>query len=41
MIPVDREIIEKYVDLSKSNLSEKEKHEIYDLLVEHREAFSL
>ena len=34
----DREIIEKFVDLSKSELTEKEKKELYDLLVKHREA---
>ena len=37
----DREIIEKFVDLSKSELTEKEKRELYDLLVKHQEAFSL
>ena len=37
----DREIIEKFVDLSKSELTEKEKKELYDLLVKYREAFSL
>ena len=37
----DREIIEKFVDLSKSQLTEKEKKELYDLLVKHQEAFSL
>ena len=37
----DREIIEKFVDLSKSELAEKEKKELYDLLVKYREAFSL
>ena len=37
----DREIIEKFVDLSKSELTEKEKKELYDLFVKYREAFSL
>ena len=37
----DQEIIEKFVDLSKSELTEKEKKELYDLLVKYREAFSL
>ena len=37
----DQEIIEKFVDLSKSELTEKEKKKLYDLLVKHQEAFSL
>ena len=37
----DREILEKYVDLSDSLLTEKEKKQLYDLLMEHRDAFSL
>ena len=37
----DQEIIEKFVDLSKSELTEKEKKELYDLLVKYREACSL
>ena len=37
----DQEIIEKFVDISKSELTEKEKKELYDLLVKYREAFSL
>ena len=37
----DREIIEKFVDSSKSELTGKEKKELYDLLVKYREAFSL
>ena len=31
----DQEIIEKFVDLSKSELTEKEKKELYDLLVKY------
>lgn len=37
----DREILEKYVDLSKSELTEEEKWELYDVLVEYQETFSL
>ena len=37
----DWEIMEKFVDLSKSELTEKEKKELYNILVKHREAFSL
>ena len=31
----DQEIIVKFVDLSKSELTEKEKKKLYDLLVKH------
>ena len=37
----DREILEKFVDLSKSELLEAERKEVYDLLERYKEAFSL
>ena len=37
----DREILEKYIDLKKSCLSNKEKKEIIDMLYKYKEAFSL
>ena len=37
----DREILEKYIDLEKSCLTDKEKKEVMDLLYNDKEAFSL
>ena len=37
----DREILEKYVDLEKSCLSDKDKKEVMDMLYKYKEAFSL
>ena len=37
----DEEILRTYVDLSKADLKEKEKEEVYKILLEYREAFSL
>ena len=37
----DREILEKYIDLEKSCLTEKEKKELMDMLYKYKEAFSL
>ena len=37
----DREILEKYTDLEKSCLTDKEKKEIMDMLYKYKEAFSL
>ena len=37
----DREILEKYIDLEKSCLIEKEKKEVMDMLYKYKEAFSL
>ena len=37
----DREILEKYIDLEKSCLTEKEKKEVMDMLYKYNEAFSL
>ena len=37
----DREILEKYVDLSNSCLHKKEKEEVMDMLYKYKEAFSL
>ena len=37
----DREILEKYIDLEKSCLIEKEKMEVMDFLYKYKEAFSL
>ena len=38
---MDREILEKYIDLEMSCLNKKEKVEVMDLLYKYREAFSL
>ena len=38
---IDKEILNKYIDLDMSCLSEKEKIEVMDMLYEYREAFSL
>ena len=37
----DREILEKYIDLEKSCLTDKEKKEVMDMLYTYKEAFSL
>ena len=37
----DRAILEKYIDLKKSCLLDKEKNQVMDMLYEYKEAFSL
>ena len=37
----DREILDRYVDLDKSCLSDSEKKEVMDMLYEYKDAFSL
>ena len=37
----DREILEKYVDLEKSGLTDKEKNQVMNMLYKYKEAFSL
>ena len=37
----DREILEKYIDLEKSCLMDKEKKEVMDMLYKYKETFSL
>ena len=37
----DREILEKYINLENTCLTEKEKEEIMDMLYKYKEAFSL
>ena len=37
----DREILDKYIDLEKSCLAEKEKKEVMEMLYKYKEAFSL
>ena len=37
----DREILDKYIDLDKSCLSDTEKKEVMDMLYEYKDAFSL
>ena len=37
----DREILEKYIDLDKSCLTDMEKKQVMDMLYEYQEAFSL
>ena len=37
----DREILEKYIDLKKSCLTDKEKKKVMDMLYKYKEAFSL
>ena len=37
----DREILEKYINLDKMFLTEKEKEEVMDMLYRYKEAFSL
>ena len=36
-----REILEKYVNLEKSCLTDKEKNQVMDILYKYKEAFSL
>ena len=37
----DKEILYKYIDLSKSHLTESEKEEVMDLVIDNKKAFSL
>ena len=37
----DKEILDKYIDLEKSYLTEKEKKEVMEMLYKDKEAFSL
>ena len=37
----DREILEKYIDLERSCLTEKEEKEVMDMLYKYKETFSL
>ena len=37
----DREILEKYIDLEKSCLTDKEKKEVMNMLYKYKEVFSL
>ena len=37
----DREILEKYIDLEKSCLTERERKEVMDMLYKYKGAFSL
>ena len=37
----DQEILDKYIDLEKSYLTEKEKEEVMEMLYKYKEAFSL
>ena len=37
----DREILEKYIDLEKSHLPDKEKKEVMEMLYKYKETFSL
>ena len=37
----DREILEKYIDLDKSCLTDSEKTEVRDMIYKYRDAFSL
>ena len=37
----DREILEKYIDLENSYLTEEEKKEVMEILYKYKEAFSL
>ena len=36
----DQEILEKYIDLEKSYLTDKDKNQVMDMLYKHKEAFS-
>ena len=38
---LDREILEKYINLDKMCLQEEEKKEVMDMLFKYKEAFSL
>ena len=40
-ICTDREILEKYINLDNTCLTEEEKKEVMDMLYEYKEAFSL
>ena len=37
----DREILEKYIDLEESCLTDKEEREVMDMLYKYKEAFGL
>ena len=37
----DKEILERYIDLNKSCLMQKEKKEVMDMLYKYKEALSL
>ena len=37
----DREILDKYIDLNKSCLTESEKKEVTDMIYKYKDAFSL
>ena len=37
----DEEILMKYVDLTKRNMTDEEKDELMDLIIDHKDAFSL
>ena len=37
----DKEILEKYIDLDKSSLTEGEKQEVMKMVYEYKDAFSL
>ena len=37
----DEEILRKFVDLSKSDMTDEEKEELMELILDHRDAFSL
>ena len=37
----DKEILDKYVDLDKSCLTDEEKKQVIDMLYKYRDAFSL
>ena len=38
---IDREILEKYINIDNTCLTEKEKKEIMDMMYKYKEAFSL
>ena len=37
----DEEILRKFVDLSKSDMTDEEKEKVMELILDHRDAFSL
>ena len=37
----DKEILDKYIDLDKSGLTDKEKKQVMDMLYKYKDAFSL
>ena len=37
---LDREILDKYIDLDKSCLTDKEKNEVMDMIYKYKEVFS-